>query len=155
MLAASSGMRILTLVAGADAVPDATRLWEEIRAFNRAIDFRLRFLHIDIEGSFAAPADIVANLENDERQKVHAVPAKNALKASAALALLLDQERPALLIISGVGSLCDAGVAAAEVAGIRVALFGEGRGSHAGALDFGDDARVAVERMSGVAREIQ
>ena len=151
--ATSFSMRILTLVPGPDAVPDATRLWEEIRAFNRTVDFRLRFLHIAIEGTVAAPNDVAATLDPGEGLKVHPVAAKNPLEASATLAILLNQERPALLIISGVGPLCDAGVAAAKVAGIRVATFGAPRASHADALDLGDDARLAVERMSGVARE--
>ena len=47
-------MRILTLVTGENSLPDAVSLTGEIRSFNAEIDFRLRFLHIEIEEVYAA-----------------------------------------------------------------------------------------------------
>lgn len=153
-------MRILTLVAEPRAVEDATRLAVEIRAFNRAIDFRLRFLHMDIQLAFAAAPEAAEALASDGVE-VHGINARAGLERAAALALLLHHERPALFVIAGTGELFDAGLAAARVVGIRVGTFGSTRGdaSREGArdevLDLGDDARQAVERMTGVAREIR
>lgn len=147
-------MRILTLVAGSDSLSDARSLGEAIGEFNRTIDFRLRFLNIDIENSFAAVPGPSAELEQ-EGFRVHPLDVRGALQAAASLALLIDRERPALVLVTGGGELRDAGLAAAAVAGVKVALFGPGRGQAEDALDLGDDPQVAVERMTGVAREIR
>ena len=142
------------LIAGADAVPDATRLWDEFGAFNRALDFRLRFLHIDIEGALVATAGVADSLGLEKDLTVHPVAPSNAPLAAAVMAMLLDRERPALLLIVGRGDLVSAGIAAAEAVGTKLALFGDARGSLEGALDLGVDARLAVDRMTGVAREL-
>ena len=142
------------LIAGADAVPDATRLWDAIGVFNRALDFRLRFLHLDIEGALAAPAGVADSLGSEQGLTVHPMAPSNAPLAAAALAMLLDRERPKMLIIVGSGELVSAGIAAAEASGTDLGLFGDARGSAEGALDLGLDAKLAVDRMTGVAREL-
>ncbi len=150
-------MRILTLVAGPEALADANRLGAEIRAFNVEIDFRLRFLHIDIEQALVAAAAVAAELSKSDVSRVHSLTTASPLAAAAALALLLERERPALLVVVGAGSLMEAGLAAAEVAGTRVGLFGEhsrAQPGDPGVLDLGNDPRLAVERVSGVAREL-
>ena len=146
-------MRILTLVAGEDALPEVRALAHEISEFNRGIDFRLRFLHIEIEISFAGSSAVAEQLDQ-ELGKRHVLAASGPLEATASLALLLDRERPALLLIAGGGPLCDAGVAAAAVVGTKLALFGAGRGAVGDGLDLGADPRLAIEKMTGVAREI-
>ncbi|MHC4820015.1 MAG: hypothetical protein ACYTF8_18405 [Planctomycetota bacterium] len=121
-------MRILTLIAGGDALPDVLRLTGEIRSFNAEIDFRLRFLHIEIE--------------------------EDPLEAAARLALVLSGERPDLLVVVGRGGLLKSGVAAARACTAKFAFFGTDRGSDGDGLDLGDDPRAAVEILTGVAREI-
>jgi hypothetical protein len=129
-------MRILTLLAGPDALADATGLTAEIREFNAGIDFRLRFLHIEIEEAFAADEASRAALDEKlDRQQVFPVPGDDPLAASAALALLLDRERPDLLVITGPGGLLKPGVAAARAAGTKLAFFGRGRGALDGAME--------------------
>jgi hypothetical protein len=149
-------MRILTLLAGPDCVPSVLRLAAEIRAFNAEIDFRLRFLDIEIAESYAAARETLEALgeEADHAQRL-ALEANRPLEASAALALALARERPDLLVVAGSGGLGEAGLAAARAAGTKLAFYGPGRGSAEGALDLGEEARGAVAAMSGVAREIR
>jgi hypothetical protein len=148
-------MRIITLVAGGEALPDAVRLTGEIKAFNAEIDFRLRFLHIEIEEIHALPPGLRSRMEKEvPRADVREIPSEDPLEAAARLALLLSRERPDLLLVAGDGLLHKAGVAAARAAGTKLAFYGAGRGKADGALDLGDSARTAVERLTGVAREI-
>lgn len=147
-------MRILTLIAGGEALPDALRLTGEIRCFNAEIDFRLRFLHIEIEEVHGAAREVHAELVNQmERAEVREIP-PNPLEAAARLALVLSAERPDLLVIVGRGGLMAPGIAAARACSSKFAFFGDDRGRDDGGLDLGDDPRGAVERMTGVAREI-
>ena len=146
-------MRILTLVAGEEVIPEVCSLAREIGEFNRGIDFRLRFLNIEIEISFAATSEVAGRLDR-ELGRSHPLTVPGPLGAAAALALLLDRERPALLLIAGGGPLRESGVAAAAVVGTKLALFGAGCGTIEDAMDLGDDPRLAIERMTGVAREI-
>lgn len=147
-------MRILTLLAGGDALPEALRLTGEIRSFNAEIDFRLRFLHIEIEEIFLVPPEVRPELERCvERADAREVP-EDPLEAAAHVALALHAERPDLLVVVGAGSLLRAGVAAARACRAKVAFFGAGRGSAEGGLNLGDDPRAAVELLTGVAREI-
>ena len=149
-------MRILTLVAGKNALPDAVRLTSEIRCFNAEIDFRLRFLHVEIEEAHAVSPELRADLENQiERATVREVSPEPPMEASAHLAILLVSERPDLFVVIGDGSLRAPGLAAARVSQTKFALFGTGRGSAEGAVDLGDSPPGAVDLMSGVAREIQ
>jgi hypothetical protein len=148
-------MRILTLVAGGTALPDVIRLTEEIRSFNAGVDFRLRFLHIEIDESYALPPGLLPELERGIKEpRVHEIPAEDPLEAAARLALLLNEERPDVLVVAGDGALHKAGVAAARASGTKLAFYGPARGHADGALDLGDTARGAVERLTGVAREI-
>jgi hypothetical protein len=149
-------MRIVTLLAGPDCVPSVLRLTEEIRAFNAEIDFRLRFLDIEIEEAYAATPEALASLggEADHAQRLE-LPGDRPLEASAALALMLARERPDLLVVAGTGALGEAALAAARAAGTKLAFYGPDRGSAEGALDLGEQAREAVAAMSGVAREIR
>ncbi|MHC4134321.1 MAG: hypothetical protein ACYTDU_09740 [Planctomycetota bacterium] len=147
-------MRILTLIAGGDALPDVVRLTGEIRCFNAEIDFRLRFLHIEIEEVFGVVHAVRAELEGQvERADVREIP-KDPLEAAARLALVLNGERPDLLVIVGHGNLLASGVAAARACAAKFAFFGADRGSAEDGLDLGDDPRTAVEILTGVAREI-
>jgi len=149
-------MRILTLLAGKDVLPEAVRLSEEIRTFNAEIDFRLRFLHVEIEEIFAAAPGLLAPLrETVARAEVREVPATEPLEAAARLALLLDRERPELMVVAGLGTLLAPGVAAARACGVKLAFFGHARGEDEGALDLGENPPEAVERLTGVAREIR
>jgi hypothetical protein len=136
-------MRILTLVTGPEAVPEALSLAGEIREFNSTIDFRLRFLDADIANLYVAPGEAAGRLR-DEQVEIRDLEADGPIEAAAALALLLDRERPALFLIAGTGPLRDAGTAAARAAGAKLALLD----------DLGADARQAVEKISGVAREL-
>jgi hypothetical protein len=148
-------MRILTLVAGGEALPDVVRLTGEIKGFNAEVDFRLRFLHIEIEEVHALPPGLRAPLEQAvPRADVREIATEDPLEASARLALLLSRERPDVLVVAGDGILHKAGVAAARACGTKLAFYGASRGSAEGALDLGDSARSAVERLTGVAREI-
>ena len=141
-------MRILTLVTSPESAPLAVRLGDEIRSFNAEIDFRLRFLHVEIEAVVLAPAGVA--IEGAE-----AVPADDSLPVSAArLALLLARERPAVLVTVGEGALEEAGVAAATAAGIRIARFAGGKCGE-DEIDLGDDPAAALDRLTGVAREIR
>lgn len=147
-------MRILTLIAGGDALPDVLRLTGEIRSFNAEIDFRLRFLHIEIEEVFGAVQGVTAELEGQvDRAEVREIPG-DPLEAAARLALVLDGERPDLLVVVGRGDLVASGVAAARACEAKFAFFGSDRGSDGDGLDLGDDPRAAVELLTGVAREI-
>ncbi|HEX5137301.1 MAG TPA: hypothetical protein VFY93_10030 [Planctomycetota bacterium] len=146
-------MRILTLLAGGEALPDVVRLTDEIREFNSEIDFRLRFLHIEIEEIYALPPGLRGQLEQSvARAEVREVDAADPLEAAARLALLLSRERPDVVIVAGDGVLHKAGVAAARVCGTKLAFYGPSRGSAEGALDLGAEPRAAVERLTGVAR---
>lgn len=148
-------MRIVTLVAGGEGLPDVVRLTGEIKDFNAEIDFRLRFLHIEIEEVYALPPGLSARLKQDvPRAEIREIATDNPLEAAARLALLLSRERPDLLVVAGNGILHEAGVAAARACGTKLAFYGAGRGRAEGALDLGESARSAVERLTGVAREI-
>ena len=148
-------MRVLTLIAGGDALPDVLRLNGEIRGFNAEIDFRLRFLHIEIEEVFGAVRAVLAELERQvERASVREIP-EDPLEAAACLALVLNAERPDLVVIVGSGSLLASGVAAARACAARFAFFGANRGSAEDGRDLGDDPNGAVEILTGVAREIR
>ncbi|MHC4932340.1 MAG: hypothetical protein ACYTGV_09140 [Planctomycetota bacterium] len=148
-------MRILTLLAGPEALPEVVGLSAEIRAFNAEIDFRLRFLHIEIEEAFAVDAGLREALEAQlDRPGVSCVAGERPLEAAASLALLLERERPDLLVIAGRGPLLEPGLAAAGVAGTKLAFYGRGRGSADEATDLGENPKEAIERVSGVAREI-
>lgn len=148
-------MRILTLVASGEALPDVIRLTGEIKGFNSEVDFRLRFLHIEIEEIYALPPGLRGKLEEAvNRPELREVATDDPLEASARLALLLSRERPDLLVIAGDGILSKAGVAAARACGTKLGFFGPSRGRAEGALDLGTDPRAAVERLTGVAREI-
>jgi len=148
-------MRILTLVASSEALPDVIRLTGEIKGFNSEVDFRLRFLHIEIEEVYALPPGLRAQLEQSvQRPELREVATDDPLEAAASLALLLSRERPDVLVVAGDGILHRAGVAAARVCGTKLAFYGPARGSAEGALDLGADPRSAVERLTGVAREI-
>ena len=89
-----------------------------------------------------------------DRPKVFCIAGARPLEAAASLALRLERERPDLLVIAGPGVLLEPGVAAAGAAGTKLAFYGRGRGSRDGSMDLGEDPKGAIERMSGVAREI-
>ncbi len=148
-------MRIVTLISGGEALADAVRLDAEIRSFNAGIDFRLRFLHVEIEPCFAADAAVAASFRA-ESGKLPVVELSGAepLLAAASLALLLARERPALLLLVGDGALLAPGEAAAKASGTRRAYFGARRGSGEGGLDLGEVPASALDRLTGVAREI-
>jgi len=148
-------MRILTLVAGGEALPEVVRLTEEIRSFNSEIDFRLRFLHIEIEEVHALPPGLRSALEESvSRPEVREIPVQDPLEAAARLALLFNRERPDVVVVAGEGMLHRAGVAAARACGTKLAFYGPDRGRADGALDLGENPRLAIERLTGVAREI-
>jgi hypothetical protein len=140
-------MRIVTLITGPAAVPLALRLTEEIRSFNAEIDFRLRFLHVEIDQVVVAPPGAdhpdARTLEGADRPIV----------AAARLALLLARERPAVLVAVGEGSLLDAAAAAAEAAEVRFARFAAGNPAHKAEIDLGSEPATALDRLTGVARE--
>jgi hypothetical protein len=77
-----------------------------------------------------------------------------SLPAAASLALLLDRERPAACVLVGRGLLTEPAMAAAKETGTRLAHFGKDRGGIEGDLDLGDDPAGALDRLTGVAREI-
>jgi hypothetical protein len=146
-------MRILTLLADGEAVPEVIRLTGEIREFNSEIDFRLRFLHIEIEEVYALPPGLRGELEAAvPRAEVREIATDDPLEAAARLALLLSRERPDVVIVTGDGILRKAGVAAAKACGAKLAFYGPSRGTAEGALDLGAEPRAAVERLTGVAR---
>ncbi len=148
-------MRIVTLISGAEALEETLRLDAEIRSFNAGIDFRLRFLHVEIEPSFAADAPVAASFRAEsEKSSVVDLTVKEPLVAAAALALLLARERPALLLVVGAGPLLAPAEAAARASGTRLAYFGSGRGSGHGGIDLGEVPSSALDRLTGVAREI-
>ena len=76
------------------------------------------------------------------------------LPAAAGLALLLDRERPAVVVLVGQGLLTAPALAAARETGTRLAHFGKIRGAREGDPDLGDDPAGALDRLTGVAREI-
>lgn len=142
-------MRIVTLITGPAAAPIALRLSEEIRSFNAEIDFRLRFLHVEIEEVVVAPPEV----EHPEAQTL--LGADRAPVAAARLALLLARERPAVLVAVGTGPLLEAAAAAAEAAEVRFARFSAGNPAREGEIDLGDEPAAALDRLTGVAREIR
>ncbi len=156
-------MRILTLLAGENSRAAATDLTAEIRRFNAEIDFRLRFLHVEIEEVHVVLTAAQEAVQSDEGSAPPIVVSETGpLQLAARLALLFSQERPDAAVIVGPGDLSDAGFAAGAVTGIKMATFGPPaeasdavKGSEAGVLDLGADAAVAVERLTGVAREIR
>lgn len=155
MLRADTGMRILTLVSGGAALEESTRLSREIRAFNAEVDFRLRFLHIEIEEVLCAPVSLREALAGaTERAEIRPVPEEGPLLAAATLALLFREERPEVVVLVGSGPLAEPALAAARAAGRQVAVYGAGHPGPAGSIDLGTDAAVAVERLSRVAREV-
>jgi hypothetical protein len=134
----------------------AVQLSEEIRSFNTEIDFRLRFLHVEIEEvSVAAPE--VAETLPDLATRVHLHKLEGAQRdtlAAARLALILAHERPRIMVALGNGALIEPAEAAAQAAGVKFAQFGGGAGARDGALDLGNEPAVALDRLTGVAREI-
>ncbi|MHC4953356.1 MAG: hypothetical protein ACYTGZ_05655 [Planctomycetota bacterium] len=153
-------MRILTILSGPESVPLALQLTEEIRSFNAEIDFRLRFLHVEIEEvAVAAPevADALPDLE--ARPNLHRLDgADRPTLASARLALIVARERPMVLVIVGNGPLWEAAEAAAVAADVKMAQFGGAEDAPASAegeiIDLGSDPAAALDTLTGVAREI-
>ena len=131
-------MRILTLLGGPSCVAETAALSREIRSFNAGIDFRLRFLDIGIE-------EVVLGLAQ----------AADAFRKELEDAdLRIQEQRPDLMVVAGSGELVEPALAAAEAVDVRTAVYGTDRAEVEGALDLGDQPSVAVERMTGVAREI-
>ena len=148
-------MRILTFLGGPSCVAETAALSREIRSFNAGIDFRLRFLDIGLEEVISgAPPDTDAFRKELEDADLRSVEAGTALVLAARLALLIQEQRPDLVVVAGSGELVEPALAAAEAVGIRAAVYGKCRAEVEGALDLGDQPPVAVERMTGVAREI-
>ena len=148
-------MRILTFLGGPSCVAETAALSREIRSFNAGIDFRLRFLDIGLEEVVSgAPPDTDAFRKELEDADLRSVEAGTALVLAARLALLIQEQRPDLVVVAGSGELVEPALAAAEAVGIRTAVYGRDRAEAEGALDLGDQPPVAVERMTGVAREI-
>jgi hypothetical protein len=141
-------MRILTLVTNSEAAPAAVRLAAEFRSFNAEIDFRLRFLHIEMDAVvYAAPG---VEFEGGSE-----IPESASIAIAAArLALILSRERPAAMVSVGTGELQEAAAAAAIAAGIRFARFC-GNSAAEGEIDLGTDPAIALDRLTGVAREIR
>lgn len=149
-------MRVFTLVGGPAAVPETVRLSRAIREFNAGLDFRLRFLHVEIDEVFGVPASARDALAREvEPAEVRAVPDRGPLFASAALGLAIEKARPDLVVVVGEGELVAPGVAAAEAAGRRFGFFGCPRAAADGGIDLGDDTEMALQRMTGMAREIE
>ncbi|MGQ0614190.1 MAG: hypothetical protein ACT4PV_10680 [Planctomycetaceae bacterium] len=149
-------MRIFTLLGGPSAIGEAERLSTAVRAFNAGVDFRLRFLHIEIDEMHATPASAQAELAaRVARAQITAIPDRGALFAAAALGLAIAEARPDLVVVVGHGELAEPGVAAAAAAGYRLALFGHGRRPAHGAVDLGEDPEQALETMQTLVREIQ
>jgi len=149
-------MRVLTLVTGSTAVSEAVRLTEEIRSFNSGIDFRLRFLHVEIEEVYAVPAALRPQIEElVGGAEIVEIAVGPPLETAACLALLLNRHRPDLLLITGRGPLLEPGAAAARASGTKLAFFGRERGRAPAALDLGLEPGRALEGMTGVAREIR
>ena len=147
----AAAMRILTLVTGAEALPAALRLTGEIRTFNAEIDFRLRFLHVEIEEVYVLPADLAAAARKATSNDLVEIATKDPLEAAARLALALEDHRPEIVVLAGDGPLLAPGLAAARACGRPVAFFA---GAAAGdGLDLGSEPPSAVERLTGVARE--
>ena len=148
-------MRIVTLVAGGPSLDDTEALSKAIRTFNAEVDFRLRFLDIEIEEVFcAASKDAEALRERIEGAEVREIEAADALVAAAFIALVLNGERPELVVCVGAGALAAPAIAAATAARQRLAFYGADRGQAEGALDLGEDPQIAVDRMTGMAREV-
>jgi hypothetical protein len=148
-------MRILTLLSGPESVPLALELTEAIRCFNAEIDFRLRFLHVEIEEvRVAGSASAGALTQSDAQPAIQILPdGEREALAAARLALVLSKERPMMLVIVGAGQLATAAVAAGQAAEMKIACFGAEIAPEA-TLDLGTDAAAAVDRLTGVAREI-
>jgi len=148
-------MRIVTLITGGEALADAVRLDAEIRSFNAGIDFRLRFLHVEIEPCFAADEQVAAAFRSEsDKVPVVELSGSEPLLSAATLALLLARERPAILLVVGSGSLLAPGEAAAKASSTRLAYFGSRRGSGDGGIDLGEVPARALDLLTGVAREI-
>lgn len=141
-------MRILTLVTNSEAVPLAVRLGEEFRSFNAEIDFRLRFLHVEIDSVIYAPEGVSVEGATE-------IPDSPTVPIAAArLALILSRERPVALVSVGTGDLQEAAAAAALAAGVRFARFC-GNEAAEGEIDLGTEPATALDRLTGVAREIR
>jgi hypothetical protein len=145
-------MRILTLVTGAEARPSALRLTGEIRTFNAEIDFRLRFLHVEIEEVYVVPAAMADEARGKTTNDVVPIDAADPLEAAARLALALELHRPEIVVLAGDGPLRAPGAAAARACGAPVAVFA-GAAPGGDGLDLGAEAPAAIERLTGVARE--
>ena len=117
-------MKILRVVApGHDEQLDAG-MREAIAAFNRGVDIRLRFLSILVEQVEVRVAE----------------PEAAAEQVNAAI----DQERPAVALLSGHGETALAAAAACVRRGVPLARLGAGarHGEHA-------DAARGIDRLSG------
>jgi len=148
-------MRILTLLAGENSLASAVDLTREISSFNAEIDFRLRFLHVEIE-----EVHVVEAQAQDAVQKaitpgrLVALDGADPLEDAARLALLIQRERPDVTVVVGDGPLAGPGAAAARVCDVKMAVYAASEPVD-GAMELGNDAAVAVERLTGVAREIR
>ena len=148
-------MRIVTIVAGSRSLDDTDTLSKAIRTFNAGVDFRLRFLDIEIKEVFCvASKDAEALRKRIDRAEVSEIEATDPLVAAASITLVLNAERPDLVVCVGAGALAAPTVAAATATKQRLGYYGKGRGQAEGALDLGEDPQIAVDRMTGIAREI-
>jgi hypothetical protein len=150
-------MRILTLPTSPHAVPDVVALAAEIGRFNAGIDFRLRFLDVEIDARYAASEAVSRGLSSGlPEAPIALLPDERPLQAAARLAVLLERERPDLLVVVGSGPLAQAAEAAAEASGVPWGRYGADPGdAHATGVELGADAGSAIERITGMAREIR
>jgi len=150
-------MRILTLPTAPHVVPDVVSLAAEIARFNAGVDFRLRFLDVEVEARYAASEAVSAGLRAVLADvPVALLPDDRPVPAAARLAVLLERERPDLLIVVGPGPLVESAEAAAEASGVPWALYGADAGAvHGTGVELGADAGAAIERITGMARELR
>lgn len=121
-------MKVLALASTADGRARLDALSEAARAFNRALDIRLRFLDIGVDLIRLEP------LEGQERQIEPAGWEDRTRRA-------LERERPRLLQVFVDDPTADPGTRAALAARVRPVAFGA----------LGPDADAYRERFPGVA----